>query len=91
MPGLTRTRQVSRGLSEEAIAAMPAMDPGPVAEAAIEALGKKRSVIPGFKNRLMAFFMTRLPRGPILRKMGREVGAQSSRADESTSPGRADS
>jgi short-subunit dehydrogenase len=73
MPGLTRTRQVTMGLSEEAIAAMPAMDPGPVAEAAIEALGKKRFVIPGLRNRLQAFLFPRIPRGPLLRKMGSDL------------------
>jgi len=76
MPGLTRTRQVTKDLSEEAIAALPAMDPGPVAEAAIKALGKKRFVIPGFKNRLQAFVFPRIPRGPLLRKLGSDLKAR---------------
>jgi short-subunit dehydrogenase len=76
MPGLTRTRQVTKDLSDEAIAALPAMDPGPVAEAAIRALGRKRFVIPGFKNRLQAFLFPRLPRGPLLRKLGSDLTAR---------------
>ena len=73
LPGLTRTRQVTKDLSDEAIAKMPAMDPGPVAEAALRGLGKKRVVIPGFINQVQAFLMPRLPRGLILRRLGKDL------------------
>jgi uncharacterized protein len=76
LPGLTRTRQVTKGLSDEAVAALHAMEPAPVAEAALRGLGKKRVVVPGFKNQLQAFFMPRLPRGALLRKLGRDVTAR---------------
>ena len=85
MPGLTRTRQVTKGLSEAAIAAMPAMEPGPVAEAAIRALGVKRFVIPGLKNRLQALLLPRIPRGPLLRKMGSKLNARARGKRESAS------
>lgn len=73
MPGLTRSKGVTAGLSDEEIRALPAMDPGPVAQAALDALGRRPWVIPGFKNRLKGFLMRHAPRGPLLRRMGRSA------------------
>lgn len=73
LPGLTRTKQVMQQMSAEAAQAMPAMDPESVAEAAINALGKKRYVIPGFANKLQAVVFPRLPRGILLRRLGRDL------------------
>jgi short-subunit dehydrogenase len=75
MPGMTRTRQVTESMTEEEMAKRWPMEPGPVAEAALEALGKKRFVIPGFVNRLQARVFTRLPRGPLLRWMGKALSS----------------
>ena len=81
MPGLTRTRQVNETLSEEHIAKRWPMEPGPVAEAALAHLGKRRFVIPGIANRLQALVLLLLPRGPLVRRMGR--AATSSNAERS--------
>lgn len=52
------------------------MDPLKVAEAGLDALGKRPFVITGIKNKLIYFFMTRiLPRRVSLRLMNRAVGA----------------
>lgn len=53
-----------------------AMDPVKVVEAGLGAMGKRPFVIPGFKNKLIYFLMTRvLPRRTSLRLMNRAVGA----------------
>jgi short-subunit dehydrogenase len=50
----------------------PASDPGEVAAAALDALGKQPTVIPGVSNRMASFFMRRLlPRRTAIRLMGR--------------------
>ena len=73
MPGLTRTRQVSAAYTEADLDAQRPMEPEIVAEAALRALGRKRFVIPGRLNRLGAWAFVRLPRGPLLRAMGRKT------------------
>jgi hypothetical protein len=73
MPGLTRTRQVGEKMTEEQIRALRPMEPDPVAEAALEALGRKRWVIPGARNRLQGLLRRWIPRGPVLRKMGQAL------------------
>jgi short-subunit dehydrogenase len=51
---------------------VPIMDPGPVAEEALEALGRRPSVIPGFVNRMSDFFLGRLmPRKLAVTIMGK--------------------
>lgn len=51
------------------------MEPDTVVRAALGALGKRPFVIPGFKNKLVYFLMTRvLPRRASLRMMNRAVG-----------------
>ena len=74
MPGLTRTRQVSEGYTQAELDAQHPMEPEVVAESALPALGRKRSVVPGLMNRLQAWAFVRLPRGPLLRAMGRKTG-----------------
>lgn len=69
-PGLTRTKSVTRGMSKAQAQALDAMDPAPVAEVALRALGRKPSVVPGFGNRVRAAMLGVLPRGPLLRRMG---------------------
>ena len=76
MPGLTRGRGTTAGLSEAEIRALPAMDPGPVAEAALAALGKRFWVVPGWKNRLQKLIYDLLPRGPIVRRRGRQFDSK---------------
>lgn len=50
----------------------PLMEPEPVVEAALSALGRRPSVVPGALNRLAAFAFTRLlPRRTSIRIMGR--------------------
>lgn len=50
----------------------PLMEPGPVVEAALSALGRRPSVVPGALNRLAAFAFARLlPRRASIRVMGR--------------------
>jgi hypothetical protein len=73
MPGLTRTRQVTAGYTEAELDAQRPMEPEVVAETALLALGRKRFVIPGLLNRLQAWAFVRLPRGPLLRAMGRKA------------------
>mgnify|MGYP006232316251 CR=1 FL=1 len=73
LPGLTRTKSVTADVTAEQIEKLPAMDPAPVAEAAIAALGKKRFVIPGFANKVQAVVFPRLPRGILLRRLGRDL------------------
>ena len=70
-PGLTRAKGTTAGLSEEEVRRMPAMDPGPVAEAALRGLGRTHSVIPGLGNRLAALGYVLMPAGARLRRMGR--------------------
>jgi short-subunit dehydrogenase len=72
-PGLTRTKSVTAGMSEVEARALPAMDPGQVAEVALSALGRRPSVVPGLRNRLRALGLRFLPRGPLLRRMGGEM------------------
>ena len=73
LPGLTRTKSVTAGMTPEQIEKLPAMKPEPVAEAALAALGKRRFVVPGFVNKLQAVVFPRLPRGPLLRRLGRDL------------------
>lgn len=50
----------------------PLMEPGPVVEAALAALGRRPSVVPGALNRVAAFAFARLlPRRASIRVMGR--------------------
>ena len=50
----------------------PLMEPGPVVEAALSALGRRPSVVPGALNRVAAFAFARLlPRRTSIRVMGR--------------------
>ena len=47
------------------------MEPGPVVEAALKALGRSPSVVPGALNKLAAFLFARLfPRRLSIRIMG---------------------
>jgi hypothetical protein len=63
-PGYLATTKVESKLA-------PVMDPGPVVTATLAALGRRPSVIPGFGNRVAAFFMQRLlPRRAAVRLMG---------------------
>ena len=48
----------------------PVMEPGPVAEAALDALGKKPSMVAGGLNRMAAFFMGAMPRSQAIKTMG---------------------
>ena len=51
------------------------MTPQKVVEECLEALGKKIFIIPGFKNRLACFLLSRiLPRRVSLWIMNRQVG-----------------
>jgi short-subunit dehydrogenase len=51
------------------------MDPNTVVEAGLRALGHRPFVIPGFKNKLIYFFLTRLlPRRSTVQLMNRTVG-----------------
>ena len=60
MPGPTRTEMAEAEGTDMSKIPMNWMDAGPVATAALQALGKKTVVVPGGMNKLMTFMMTRL-------------------------------
>jgi len=73
MPGLTLTRQVAEKMTEEVIRELRPMEPGPVAEAALEGLGRRQWVIPGARNQLQGLLQRWGPRGPLLRRMAKRL------------------
>jgi len=67
--GATRTPGYAASQPKKSIRLM---DPGPVVEETLRALGHKPSLVPGALNRLAAFFLVRLlPRRLAIRVMGR--------------------
>jgi short-subunit dehydrogenase len=68
--GATRTPAFER--SKPAPSPTPVMDAGPVAEQALDALGKVPSMVPGVLNGATAFFMQRvMPRRAAVATMGK--------------------
>jgi short-subunit dehydrogenase len=78
-PGPTQTpMMVATGIDFAAMG-MSIMQPGAVAEAGLAALGRQPHAVPGLRNRMMVFFMTRvLSRGAVgalfKKMMGRALG-----------------
>lgn len=70
-PGTTRTRFFSRA-DARSLGAAPASSPAAVAAAALQALGRRRSVTPGLHNRLYGLAVDLLP-GAVLRPLVRRV------------------
>ncbi len=63
LPGLTRTKDVEKGLTPYGTQKMSMMEPRQVAQSALDALGKKLRISPGWGNRLQHLFLARiLPR-----------------------------
>lgn len=60
LPGLTRTNDVEKGLTEYGRKTLSMMEPSEVARISLQALGKQCSVIPGKGNQLQHFFLSRL-------------------------------
>lgn len=60
LPGLTRTNDVEKGLTEYGRKTLSMMEPDEVARISLNALGKQCSVIPGKGNQLQHFFLSRL-------------------------------
>lgn len=60
MPGPTRTEMAEVEGTDMSKIPMNWMDAGPVAAAALQALGKKPVVVPGKMNKMMTFMMTRV-------------------------------
>jgi len=60
LPGLTRTNDVEKGLTEYGRKTLSMMEPSEVASISLNALGKQCSVIPGKGNQLQHFFLSRL-------------------------------
>ncbi len=75
-PGGTRTEGYDRMAAQTGAGKLPAGDPvGPVVTSALNALGKKPSAIPGAKNNIMTFVMTRLmPRKVATTMFGSMIG-----------------
>jgi short-subunit dehydrogenase len=60
-PGMTDTDVIHwEGMAETPKSPVPFMKVGPVVEAALQALGKKASVVPGGMNKVMRFITTRV-------------------------------
>jgi len=73
--GATSTPGYLASLPPGKVKTQSVMHPEKVVEAGLRGLGHRPFVIPGFKNKLIYFFMTRiLPRRISLRKMNRAVG-----------------
>lgn len=73
--GPTATPGYLASLPHERKTAISAMSPDRVAKSALQALGKRAFVIPGFRNRINYFFLSRiLSRRRSLRVMNRAVG-----------------
>lgn len=71
-PGLTKTPGMMKFINEQGEKKLPMMDPLFVAKKAIKALGKKISVVPGWKNRVQAFLSTRLlPKKVTISSLGK--------------------
>ncbi len=70
-PGLTKTGFQKLAGSESMRELGPASTPEEVAEAALRALGKKPTEIPGLRNRLAAFAVRLLPRALVARSAAR--------------------
>lgn len=60
LPGLTRTNDVEKGLTEYGRKTLSMMEPSEVASISLNALGKQCSVIPGKGNQLQHFFLSRI-------------------------------
>ena len=74
--GATSTPAYLASLPDGKVKTRTVMNPDKVVEAGLRSLGHKPFVIPGFKNKLIYFLMTRvLPRRISLRMMNRAVGA----------------
>jgi short-subunit dehydrogenase len=77
-PGVTRTEMTSRSVAADDMARYPGFlvaDPTSVAEAALEAVGKGKSVVvPGWANRILASVVSTLPNrivsGPLAQFLG---------------------
>lgn len=73
--GATSTPAYLASLPPEKMNVRSSMNPGAVVEAGLRALGRKPFVIPGFKNKLIYFLLTRIiPRRRSLRVMNQAVG-----------------
>ncbi|TFH24532.1 MAG: SDR family NAD(P)-dependent oxidoreductase, partial [Bacteroidia bacterium] len=73
--GATSTPAYLASLPPEKMKVRSTMDPDTVVEAGLRALGHRSFVIPGFKNKLIYFLLTRLlPRRTSVRVMNRAVG-----------------
>jgi hypothetical protein len=59
-PGPTETPMMKATGIDFASMGMAVMQPGPVAESGLAALGHRAHAIPGLRNKLMVFFMTRV-------------------------------
>ena len=60
-PGMTETEVIHwEGMAETPKSPIPYMKVGPVVEAALQALGKKASVVPGGMNKIARFISTRV-------------------------------
>lgn len=60
LPGLTRTQDVEKGLTDYGRKTLSMMEPSEVARISLNALGKQCTVIPGRANQLQHFFLSRL-------------------------------
>jgi len=60
LPGLTRTKDVEKGLTAYGRKTLSMMEPFEVASISLNALGKQCTVIPGKGNQLQHFFLSRL-------------------------------
>jgi len=73
--GASSTPAYLASLPSDKLHVRSAMDPDAVVGAGLRALGRRPFVIPGFKNKLIYFLLTRvLPRRSSVRIMNREVG-----------------
>ncbi len=73
--GATATPAYLASLSEGKVKKISVMHPDTVVDACLRSLGRKPFVIPGIKNKLVYFLMTRiLPRRTSLRLMNKAVG-----------------
>lgn len=59
-PGPTDTPMAAATGIDFAAMGMKVMEPSPVAEFGLAALGRKADAVPGFRNRMMAFMMSRM-------------------------------
>ena len=76
MPGLTRTAALTAATNLSEASKAMAMEPEAVAEAALRALGKGPSIIPGLKFRLAGFLIRWIPQNMILKRQGKASETQ---------------